>query len=156
LKDIELCGADINLSHVRMATEHLDMWESLIGTRKSPLKQASIIGLGTLFRVATRSITLNELIDVVCKRIGIQGRAIVWQNAEPCMDVDKPHQLELMREDMAKQQRKENVRAKRAASASNNGAAKKSTSKSSDGAKKVAALAAARKITKPKAPVKKK
>src|SRR5512147_2662898 len=78
LKDIELCGADINVTHVRMATEHLDMWESLIGTRKSPLRQAGIIGLGTLFRVLTRSIALEELVETVCKRIGIRGRAIQW------------------------------------------------------------------------------
>ena len=31
LKDMDVCGADVNLTHVRMATEHLDMWESLIG-----------------------------------------------------------------------------------------------------------------------------
>ncbi|GAB4452020.1 MAG: NTP transferase domain-containing protein [Anaerolineales bacterium] len=106
LKDVELCGADINITHVRMATEHLDLWESLIGTRKSPLRQAAQIGWGTLFRVFTRSITLDELVDVVCKRIGIKGRAIVWEHAEACMDVDKPHQLEILREDLAKQQRK--------------------------------------------------
>ena len=106
LKGIELCGADINITHVRMATEHLDMWESLIGSRKSPLKQAGIIGLGTLFQVATRSITLEDLVEKVCKRIGIKGRAITWSYAEACMDVDKPHQLEIMREDLAKQQRK--------------------------------------------------
>ena len=46
LKDMDVCGADINMTHVRMATEHLDMWEQLIGNRKSPLKQARIIGLG--------------------------------------------------------------------------------------------------------------
>ena len=106
LKGIELCGADINLTHVRMATEHLDMWESLIGTRKSPFRQAGIIGLGTLFQVITRSITLEDLVEKVCKRIGIKGRAIIWPHAEACMDVDKPHQLELMREDLSSQQRK--------------------------------------------------
>jgi len=107
LKDIELCGADINVTHVRMATEHLDMWESLIGSRKSPLKQASIIGVGTLLKVATHNITLDELVEAVCGRIGIKGRAIVWPNAEPCMDVDKPHQLELLRADLVKQVKKE-------------------------------------------------
>lgn len=111
LKGIELCGADINITHVRMATEHLDMWESLIGTRKSPLKQASIIGLGTLFQVLTRTITLEDLVEKVCKRIGIKGRAIIWPHAEACMDVDKPHQLELMRADLAKQQRKSAIKA---------------------------------------------
>jgi len=104
LKGMDVCGADINVTHVRMATEHLDMWESLIGSRKSPLKQASIIGLDTFFQVFTRSITLEDLVAKVCSRIGIKGRAIVWQHAEPCMDMDKPSQLELLREDLARQQ----------------------------------------------------
>ena len=110
LKDMELCGADINLTHIRMTTEHLEMWESLIGTRKSPLRQAGIIGLGTLWRVFTHSITLDELVEKVCKRIGIKGRAIIWPHAEACMDVDKPHQLELLRADLAKRQRKSVVK----------------------------------------------
>lgn len=115
LKDMELCGSDINIAHVRMATEHLDMWETLIGSRKSPLKQASIIGLDTLLQVLTRRITLDELVEKVCRRIGITGRAIRWQSAEPCMDVDKPHQLELLRADLTDQQRRAIARAKAAA-----------------------------------------
>lgn len=111
LKDIELCGADINITHVRMATEHLDLWEALIGTRKSPLRQAGIIGLGTLFQVVTRSIAMQDLVEKVSKRIGIQGRVIVWQHAEPCMDVDKPHQLELLRADLEKQRRRSAAKA---------------------------------------------
>lgn len=111
LKDIELCGADINITHVRMATEHLDLWEALIGTRKSPLRQAGIIGLGTLFQVVTRSIAMQDLVEKVSKRIGIQGRVIVWEHAEPCMDVDKPHQLELLRADLEKQRRRSAAKA---------------------------------------------
>jgi len=151
LKDIELCGADINVTHVRMATEHLDMWESLIGTRKSPLKQAGIIGLGTLIRVFTRNIGLDELVAVVSERIGIKGRAIMWSHAEPCMDVDKPHQLELLRKDLAKQQKKATAKA-----SPKKKPKVKSTAKPSSGAKKVAAFAAARTLTKSKAKSKKK
>jgi GTP:adenosylcobinamide-phosphate guanylyltransferase len=104
LKDMDVCGADMNMAHVRMATEHLDMWEQLIGNRKSPLRQAKIIGFGTLFALFTRRLTLDDAIRRVCERIGIKGRAIDWPYAEPCMDVDKPHQLELLREDLAEQQ----------------------------------------------------
>lgn len=106
LKDMELCGSDINLCHVRMATEHLELWESLLGARKSPLAQASKLGLGLLFALATRQLTLEAAVTRISERIGIKGRAIVWQYAEPCMDVDKPHQLELMRADLSKSQRK--------------------------------------------------
>lgn len=106
LKGMDVCGADMNISHVRMATEHLDMWEELIGNRKSPLKQASIIGFGTLFALFTRRLTLEDAVARVSNRIGIKARAIMWPYAEPCMDVDKPHQLELLRADLAQQQKK--------------------------------------------------
>jgi GTP:adenosylcobinamide-phosphate guanylyltransferase len=115
LKGMDVCGADMNITHVRMAIEHLDMWESLIGSRKSPLKQAGIIGFGTLFALFMRRLTLEDAVQRVGDRIGIKGRAIIWAHAEPCMDVDKPHQLELMREDLAKQQRKSEAKAKAAA-----------------------------------------
>ena len=104
LKDMDVCGADMNITHVRMATEHLDMWESLIGSRKSPLRSASLIGFGTLFALFTRRLTLEDAVQRVCERIGVKGRAIVWPHAEPCMDVDKPSQLELLRADLTQQQ----------------------------------------------------
>lgn len=133
LKDVELCGSDINLCHVRMATEHLDMWESLLGARKSPFAQASKLGLGLLFALFTRQLTLEDAVARISERIGIKGRAIVWPYAEPCMDVDKPHQLEMLRADLAKSQRR--VAAKR---------------KSAAPRKKVAASKTARAKSKPK------
>jgi len=102
LKGMDLCGADINASHVRMATEHLDTWEELIGNRKSPLKQAATIGLGILLLMVLRQLTLDDLVSRVSARIGIRGKAIVWPWAEAGMDVDKPHQLKIMRSDLAK------------------------------------------------------
>jgi len=106
LKDMEVCGSDINVIHVSMTTDHLDTWEELIGNRKSPLRQAAVIGWDTLFQLFTRQFTLQALVDRASERIGIKGRAILWSQAEPCMDVDKPHQLELMREDFARQHHK--------------------------------------------------
>ena len=102
LKDMDVCGADINASHIRMATEHLDTWEELIGKRKSPLKQAAAIGLGTLLLMVFRQLTLSAVASRVAGRIGIRGKVIVWPWAEAGMDVDKPHQLEIMRADLAK------------------------------------------------------
>ena len=103
LKDMEVCGADINVSHIRMASEHLDTWETLIANRKNPVAQAQVMGLGTLYLLLTRQATLQDFVERVSKRVGIKGRAIVWPYAEPRMDVDKPNQLEMMRADLAKQ-----------------------------------------------------
>ena len=150
LKDMDVCGADISISHVRNATEHLEIWEALIGNRKSPLRQAGIIGFGTLFKLFTRQLTLQEAVERVSARIGIKGRAIVWSYAEPCMDVDKPHQLEMLRADLVKQQRKSARKNTMAVKSS-----RKPASKRPSGVKKVAAFAAARTLAKPKAKPKK-
>lgn len=144
LKDMHVCGSDINVAHVRMATEHLDVWEQLIGNRKSPLKQASIIGFGTLFSLLTGGLTLEDAVTRVSQRIGIKARAIQWQYAEPCMDVDKPHQLELLREDLAKQQRKSVAKVKTAAKKSAKSKTAKPVKKKTGAVKKVAALKVAR------------
>jgi GTP:adenosylcobinamide-phosphate guanylyltransferase len=156
LKDMDVCGADMNVTHVRMATEHLDMWEQLIGNRKSPLKQAGIIGVGTLLALFTRRLTLEDAVTRVCNRIGIKGRAIVWPYAEPCMDIDKPHQLELLRTDLEKEQLKSVVKPKRAAKkvikkSNKSKPVEKSAKKSSKGAKKASAFAATRPVLKSKA-----
>jgi len=148
LKGMDVCGADINISHVRNATEHLEMWEALIGNRKSPLKQAGIIGYGMLFRLITRQLTLEDAVQQFCERVGITGRAIVWSHAEPCMDVDKPHQLELLREDLVSQEGKAATKARRAKAKSNVTNAGKPISKRSSGVKKAVAVA------KPKAKLK--
>lgn len=146
IKDMQLCGADINVTHVRMATEHLDMWESLIGSRKSPLKQAGTIGLGLLWQVFTRSITLDELVAKISNRLNIKGRAIIWPHAEACMDVDKPHQLELLREDLEKQQKKAARKTKTAAK--KKAAAKTTKSKTVKTAKKKTTASAKAKSSK--------
>ena len=103
LKDMEICGADLNVVNVRMAGVHLDTWETLITNRKNPVAQAGVMGLDTLYLLLTRQATLQDFVERVSKKIGIKGRAIIWPYAEPCMDVDKPNQLEMMRKDLAKQ-----------------------------------------------------
>ena len=97
-------------------TQHLDTWEALIGNRKSPLRQAAVIGWDTLFQLFTRQLTLQQMVQRASERIHIKGRAIIWTQAEPCMDVDKPHQLEIMREDLVNQKKKESMAAKKSAS----------------------------------------
>ena len=136
LKDMEMCGADIHMTHVRVATDHLDLWEKLIGNRKSPLTQASIVGLDTFWKIFTRSITLPDLVTHLSNRLGIKGRAIIWDRAEPCMDVDKPHQLELLRTDLEKQVKKEN-RAATSAAKKTDAVAKKAAPKPVAKSKKV-------------------
>ena len=49
-----------------------------------------------------RLLTLEKAETIVSKRLSIKGRVIVCPYAEVGMDVDKPHQLAIMRADLAK------------------------------------------------------
>lgn len=100
-KDMELCGGDMNVINPRIGTEKDDLWEGLLASRKNVIKQASIIGFGTLFRLLLRQISIQETVHTVSKRLNIRGQAVICPYAEIGMDVDKPFQLEIMRRYLA-------------------------------------------------------
>lgn len=102
LKNMEVCGADINVVHVSQANEHLETWEDLLGKRKSPFQQAAVIGYDTLLLLLLRQLSIEDVVKRVLERIHVRGRAIIWPYAEAGMDVDKPHQLEMMRKDLSR------------------------------------------------------
>lgn len=103
LKDVEVCGADLHVLHTSVAQLNPAIYQRLIASRKNPIKQASILGFDTLLFMLTRTITLDNAVEKITARLGITGRAMVSPYAEIAMDVDKPHQLEMMREDLGKQ-----------------------------------------------------
>jgi GTP:adenosylcobinamide-phosphate guanylyltransferase len=102
LKDTEVCGGDLNALRVSMLAAENPSWKRLVEARKSPLKQASIIGFDILLSLLLRRLSLARAETLVSRRLGIQGHAIQCPYAEIGMDVDKPHQLEIMRADLAR------------------------------------------------------
>jgi hypothetical protein len=80
-------GRTLRRGHQHHARPHGDRTSRYVGVTdrhtQESLRQAGIIGLGTLFQVLTRSITLEDLVEKVCKRIGIKGRAIMWSMPKP-------------------------------------------------------------------------
>ena len=57
----------------------------------------------TLFLMLTRRLSIRDAVPRVSKQIGVRGRAVFCPYAELAMDVDKPHQFEILRADMEKQ-----------------------------------------------------
>jgi GTP:adenosylcobinamide-phosphate guanylyltransferase len=100
LKDMEVCGGDMNVVKTSVASSNMEIWERLVASRKNPIKQAAIIGFDTLLMMVFRTITLDQAVKKVAGRLHMTGRAIVCPYAEVAMDVDKPHQLEMMRGDI--------------------------------------------------------
>jgi GTP:adenosylcobinamide-phosphate guanylyltransferase len=101
LKDVEVCGGDMNVIRAKTAAANEELWERIVAARKNVLKQASLIGYDTLLLLLFRQVTIDDAAKIVCKRLNIAGRVIFSPYAEIGMDVDKPHQLELVRADLA-------------------------------------------------------
>jgi GTP:adenosylcobinamide-phosphate guanylyltransferase len=101
LKDMEVCGGDMNVIATRMVTTNDEVWGKLVAARKNALKQASLLGFDTLLLLMLHAITLDAAVKKVTRRLHITGQAVLSPYAEIGMDVDKPHQLEMMRSDLA-------------------------------------------------------
>jgi GTP:adenosylcobinamide-phosphate guanylyltransferase len=97
LKDMELCGGDMNMVRTAIVFEHSDFWNKLLDARKNPPAQALLIGPDIIFKLLFRRLTIDDVIHRVASKLGLKGRAIICPYPEVGMDVDKPHQLEIMR-----------------------------------------------------------
>lgn len=99
-RDVEVCGGDIHLIHVHMNVDAA-LWDRLIGSRKSPLRQAATVGFDTLLLLLLRRLTLEQTLGRISGRLNLRGRVHLSPWAELAMDVDKPEQLEIIRRDLA-------------------------------------------------------
>jgi NDP-sugar pyrophosphorylase family protein len=102
LKDMDVCGGDMNVVRAKTVTSNEELWEKIIASRKNVFKQAALLGYDNLFLLLSRQITIDNAVKRVTKRMDITGRVIVCPYAEAGMDVDKPHQLEMVRADLVK------------------------------------------------------
>ena len=100
VKDGEFCGGDLNCYSKRAALDPNATWRELIKLRKSPLKQAALIGFDTLLLLLLRQVTLAQSADRVCRRLGITGKALQVPFAEIGMDVDKSFQFDMVQADL--------------------------------------------------------
>jgi GTP:adenosylcobinamide-phosphate guanylyltransferase len=100
LKDIEACGGDINAARASLFQNTSPLWTKIIKARKSPIKQALLLGVDTMLLILLRALTMSQTERKVCKRLGIDGRVILCPYAELGMDVDKEFQYKIMQHDL--------------------------------------------------------
>jgi molybdopterin-guanine dinucleotide biosynthesis protein A len=99
LKGLEVCGGDVNAVRLSLAADE-KLWTRITEARKSALRQAALLGFDTLFLLATRLMSLERGERMVSNRLKLNGRVHLCPYAEIAMDVDKPHQLEIIRRDL--------------------------------------------------------
>ncbi len=93
----DFAGGDLLLLRHGAMTMNRELWGRLASARKSPLRQASMIGLWPVVKLLVGRMGLVEAEQRVGKALNIHGRAVVCADPEVGMDVDKPFQLEIVR-----------------------------------------------------------
>jgi len=99
-KDISVCGGDLNVIDQELFSEEKPIWKQIADSRKHPLKQVRLLGLDSLLLMALHLLTLEKAVQMVCKKLSLDGRALITPFAEMGMDADKPNQLAILRNDL--------------------------------------------------------
>lgn len=101
-KDISVCGGDLNVIDHKLLSEEKPIWKQISDARKHPLKQVRMLGLDSLILIALHLLTLEKAVEMVCKKLSVNARALISPFAEMGMDADKPNQLAILRQDLEK------------------------------------------------------
>jgi GTP:adenosylcobinamide-phosphate guanylyltransferase len=100
LKGVRIAGGDMVIAHADLADAHRELWLALTNARKHAWQLARIVGLGTLLKLLFRQLSLSDL-EKTAERIIQRPTAIILSPfAELAMDADKPHQVDLLRDDL--------------------------------------------------------
>jgi molybdopterin-guanine dinucleotide biosynthesis protein A len=95
--DRAYAGGDLHLIATDLDVGNIERVRAATRSRKSGLAQARLLGLRTLLRFALGRLTLDETVRAAERAFGLHGRVIEFPDAAMAMDVDKPHQLALVR-----------------------------------------------------------
>jgi GTP:adenosylcobinamide-phosphate guanylyltransferase len=103
LKKLVFCSGDAHVASLKvLLQEDIGIWRKITDARKSPLKQAALIGFDTVLLYLLKLLSIKQAEKIITKRLKIPGEVVLCPFAEIGMDVDKPRHLEIMRDDLSK------------------------------------------------------
>ncbi|HXW01636.1 MAG TPA: nucleotidyltransferase family protein [Anaerolineae bacterium] len=95
-------GGDVFLVDLAAAKGNVELFRALTGSRKNYLAQAQMLGFGFIIRFLLRLMTVHEAAERTRQRMNLNARVVVTRFAELGMDLDKPHQYDLIKADLEK------------------------------------------------------
>jgi GTP:adenosylcobinamide-phosphate guanylyltransferase len=100
-RELEVCGGDINVVRIDLATDD-ELWERVLAARKNAWRAAALMGWDTVLRLLLGRLTIDDAARRASRRLDIRARVHLCPYAEAGMDVDKPSQLELLRNELSR------------------------------------------------------
>ena len=89
-------GANLFAFHTENSLAAARFWRRVERERKRPWRIARAFGPGLLFLYCLRVLSLDQAMQRISGPLGARAAAVVLDNAEAAIDVDKPEHLELV------------------------------------------------------------
>ncbi|RMH01932.1 MAG: hypothetical protein D6706_00955 [Chloroflexi bacterium] len=108
LKGVQIAGGDVVLADSVLADSHQELWEQLTNARKHAWKLAKTVGLWPMLKLLFRQLSIEDIENLFLRVVGRPAKIILNPHAEIAMDADKPHQVDLLREDLQQREQAKN------------------------------------------------
>lgn len=100
LREGTFTGGNMVLIRKSLADLAAERANVFVENRKSPLKQAGLLGWSFVIKLLLRTLSIAELEHTISRYFGMRCRAVIAVDPEIGVDVDKPADLELARRDL--------------------------------------------------------
>jgi len=98
----KMCGGDLFFVRVSIVHNNEELVRDLLAKRKNVLQQARLLGFGTILKFLFRRLSINDAEGISKRVLNAVTHIVVSPYADLAMDVDKPHQFDLVRAKMEK------------------------------------------------------
>lgn len=98
LRDNAVAGGDMALVQTRILDTNEEFWEAVVSGRKHAWRLARIVGIRALLKLLFRRLSIAEVEALASRIVSAPVRVIESPYPELAMDVDKPAQVELLRD----------------------------------------------------------
>lgn len=102
LGPLEVAGGDLNIATLAAIDRQQALYEAVTNARKHPWRIARLVGWSVLLRLLLQRLTLDDVQRTAERVTGQRVAVLVSEHAELAMDADKPHQVEILRADLAR------------------------------------------------------
>ena len=104
IKEGRFCGGDLFFVRIAVAHHNQDLVRELLARRKSTFQQARLLGFRVIIKFLFRRLSIQDAEALSQRLLQAKGKVVVSPYADLGMDVDKPHQLELVRRVLEQQE----------------------------------------------------